>query len=145
MNTSDLTLTIAVPQSPAEVFQCLTHVSSWWSKDYSGKSADLGDEFIIHHPGRHYSLQRLTEVVPGKKMVWLVTDSRLDWLERDQSEWTGTRMIFEISVADGKTFLHFTHQGLQPQKECYDKCRSGWDIVIRDWLYHYITEGNREH
>ncbi|MBS1596171.1 MAG: SRPBCC domain-containing protein [Bacteroidetes bacterium] len=136
----DLTLTLTVPQPPAEVFRCLKDVSSWWSKDYEGKSADPGDEFAIHHPGRHYSLQRLTEVIPDKKMVWSVIDSRLDWLRKDQTEWTGTRMIFEISTADGKTFLHFTHEGLRPEKECYDTCRSGWDMVIRDWLYHYITD-----
>src|SRR5689334_15707064 len=77
------------------------------------------DEFVICHPGRHYSKQKLIEMVPNKRIVWLVTDSTLNWLEKDQHEWTNTRMIFDIVTKDHKTMLHFTHEGLIPEKECY--------------------------
>jgi hypothetical protein len=50
-------------------------------------------------------------------------------------------MIFEISSTGNKTILHFTHYGLIPVKECYAKCEQGWTMVIKDWLFHYITEG----
>ena len=100
----------------------------------------MNDEFIINHPGAHYSKQKLVEVDPGRKLVWLVTDSHLDWLKGNKNEWTNTKMIFEI-VADGdKTVLHFTHEGLLPEKECYAMCEQGWNTVIKDYLFHFITE-----
>jgi hypothetical protein len=43
-------------------------VSKWWGgKDLEGESIKLNDEFIINHPGAHYSKQKLVEVVAGKK------------------------------------------------------------------------------
>jgi hypothetical protein len=133
------TATIEVAKSQQEVFNCIKEVPKWWSKDFEGSSINLNDEFIIHHPERHYSRQKLVEVIPGKKIVWLVTESKLNWLQKDRSEWTNTKMIFEISIDNGKTILRFTHEGLVPEKECYEMCSKGWSTVIKDWLFNYIT------
>jgi hypothetical protein len=82
----------------------------------------------------------LVEVIPNKKVVWLVTESTLNWLQ-DKQEWTNTRMIFDLTTNGDKTLLHFTHEGLVPEKECYARCVQGWDMVIKDWLFNYITTG----
>lgn len=141
MNSHSYSATIAVANTPQDVFDHLTEVSKWWSKDFEGESTKLDDEFIICHPGRHYSKQRLTEVIPGKKLVWLVTESELSWLEKDKAEWTGTKMIFELIAKGDKTLVHFVHAGLVPEKECYDRCAQGWDRVIKEWLYNFIVSG----
>jgi uncharacterized protein YndB with AHSA1/START domain len=137
------TTTIEIAKSPQEVFKILTdEVSKWWGgKDLSGNSTKLNDEFIVHHKEAHFSKQKLTEVIPGKKLVWHVTEGTLYWLQNDKQEWTNTKMIFEISTRGDKTILHFTHFGLVPSKECYAACKQGWTMVITDWLFHYITEG----
>lgn len=136
------TATIEVSKSKQEVFNCLTEVTKWWNnEDFEGKSKILNDEFIIHHPGQHYSKHKLVEVIPNTKIVWLVTGSTLQWLQNDKHEWTNTKMIFEISTAGGKTVLHFTHQGLTPEKECYTMCEKGWTMIIKDWLKYFITQG----
>jgi uncharacterized protein YndB with AHSA1/START domain len=141
MENRNFTATIEVPKSPEDVFNCITNdVAKWWGgKDLEGNCKKLNDEFIINHPGAHYSKQELVEVVPGKRIVWLVTDSTLNWLKRDQHEWVNTRMIFEISTEGGKTVLHFTHEGLVPGKECYAMCEQGWNMVIKDYLFNFIT------
>jgi len=142
MKNENYAATIEVAKSPEEVFDCITRVTNWWNKeDFAGESAKLNDEFAIHHPGAHYSKQKLVEVIPGRKIAWLVTDSTLDWLEKDKHEWTNTKMIFEISADNGKTILHFTHEGLVPEKECYAMCETGWNLIIKDWLLHFITYG----
>lgn len=142
MNTRDFTATIEATKRPEDVFNYLTDVSKWWGgKDLEGESKKLNDEFIIHHKGAHYSKQKLVEVVPGKKIVWLVTESTLNWLKKDQHEWANTKMIFEISAKGDKTVLHFTHEGLVPEKECYLKCEQGWNMVIKDWLFNFIDNG----
>jgi hypothetical protein len=101
----------------------------------------LNDEFIIHHPNQHYSKQKLIEVVPNEKVVWLVTDSTLHWLQNDKHEWTNTKMIFEITPKGNETLLRFTHDGLDPDKECYSMCQQGWSLIIKEWLFHFITVG----
>lgn len=140
MTNGNYTSGIEVAQSAEKVFNAIKDVTSWWSKDFEGSSANPNDEFIINHPGQHYSKQKLIEVVPGKKIVWLVTESKLNWLVNTQ-EWTNTKMIFEISSHGDSTVLHFTHEGLVPEKECYAMCEKGWDMIIKDWLFHFIQFG----
>ena len=137
------TASIEVAKFQSEVFRIITaDVSKWWGgKDLSGCSTKLNDEFVVHHTGAHYSKQKLVEVIADKKVVWFVTESVLHWLQNDRQEWTNTKMIFEMSTIKDKTILSFTHQGLVPVKECYEKCAQGWTMVIKDWLFHYITEG----
>ena len=141
MTNNNYTATIELTKSPEEVFNQIKQVSKWWSKDFEGSSTQLNDEFIIHHPGAHYSKQKLIEVIPNKKLVWLVTESTLNWLEKDKNEWTNTSMIFEIINGGDKTLLHFTHEGLTPGKECYARCEQGWNMVINDYLFNFITYG----
>jgi uncharacterized protein YndB with AHSA1/START domain len=133
---------IEIPKSAAEVFQCITEgVPKWWGgRDYSGCSIHLNDEFIVNHPGTHYSKQRLVEVIQDRKVVWLVEDSRLNWLKH-QDEWTNTRMIFEITPNENSSILQFTHEGLVPEKECFARCSEGWSQVIRNWLVDFVVTG----
>jgi Activator of Hsp90 ATPase homolog 1-like protein len=140
MTKRNFTTTIEAPQSPQEVFNRIKEVSKWWGgKDLSGSSTKLDDEFVIHHRSAHYSKQKLIEVIPNKKMVWLVTESTLYWLKKDKNEWTNTKMIFELTSKDDKTIINFTHEGLVPGKECYKSCEQGWNMVIKDYLFNYIT------
>ena len=139
MQNNSYTTTIEVAKSPEWVFSRINDVSKWWSKDFEGNSSKLNDEFVIHHPERHYSRQKLIEFIPNKKLVWLVTQSTLHWLTNDKKEWTNTKMIFELIPNGDKTFIKFTHEGLLPEKECYDKCEGGWNMVIKDRLFNYIT------
>jgi uncharacterized protein YndB with AHSA1/START domain len=141
MENRNFSTTIEVAKSPQTVFRSITsHLAQWWGgKDLKGRSIHLNDEFIIDHPGTHFSKQKLVEVVPDKKIVWLVTESSLSWLKKNQQEWSNTKMIFEISTKDDKTVLHFTHEGLVPELECYPMCAQGWSTVINDWLFNLIT------
>jgi len=143
MENKNFTTSIEVAKSPHDVFNCITDVTGWWSEDFEGKSKNPGDDFIIHHPGQHYSRQKLVEVIPNEKIVWLVTESTLYWLQNDKREWTDTKMIFKITPAGNKTFLQFTHEGLTPEKECYAICEKGWSMIINNWLFHFITYGAR--
>jgi len=131
--------TIEISNSPEEVFNCITEVTKWWSKDFEGSSSQLNDEFVIHHPNQHYSKQKLIEFIPNRKIVWLVTESQLYWLQNNKEEWTNTKMIFEISAQNNKTILHFSHYGLVPELECHTMCEKGWTMIIKSWLLHFIT------
>ena len=72
--------------------------------------------------------------------VWLVTESNLSFT-KNKSEWTGTKIIFEISELNNKTQVRFTHIGLVPTVECYRDCSNGWTELIQKSLLSLITKG----
>ena len=143
MSNQDFTTTIVVDQSPKLVFDAINNVRGWWSEEIEGGTEKLNDIFLYHYKDVHLSKMKLIEVVPNKKVVWLVLDNHFSFI-KDETEWVGTKVIFEITEEDGKTQLHFTHQGLVPQYECYDICNEGWTNYIRNSLYKLITTGKGE-
>jgi hypothetical protein len=134
------TTSFKVDQSPREVFDAITNVRGWWSGDIEGRTDVLGAEFTYRYRDIHRSTQKIAELVPEKKVVWLITDARLNFV-KDRTEWNGTRIVFEIARKGGKTELRFTHVGLVPSFECYGGCSSAWSSYIKDSLRRLITTG----
>lgn len=127
-----------VPRSPAEVFDAINDVRTWWTGDVDGASRHVGDEFTYRHEDVHRSVQRVTELVPGRRVAWLVTDAHLSFAE-DPAEWTGTRVVFDISAVPDGTEVRFTHVGLSPDKDCYASCSSAWTYFVNGSLRDRLT------
>ena len=135
-----LTSTITVSQTPGEAFAAINNVRGWWSGDLEGGTEKLGDEFTYRYEDVHYSKQRITESVPGRKVVWLVLESSLNFIE-DKTEWNGTKITFDISRKGDKTEIVFTHVGLNPEHECFSACSDAWGSYITGSLRDLITTG----
>jgi hypothetical protein len=135
-----LTATFTVDQTPEEAFAAINNVRGWWSGQIEGSTGKLGDEFTYRYKDIHYSKQKLTEFIPGRRVVWDVLDSYLSFVE-DKTEWNGTKVTFEVGKKDDKTEVHFTHVGLAPGHECFNACSDAWGFYVRDSLRNLITEG----
>jgi hypothetical protein len=140
MQDQNFSTSIMVKQSPAEVFTAVNNVREWWSEQIEGGTAQLNDEFIYQYKDVHVCKMKLTEVVPGKKVVWHVLNNHFSFTQ-DKSEWVGTKIVFEISEKEGKTQLRFTHEGLVPNYECYQICFDAWTSYIQGSLKNLITTG----
>src|SRR5450432_3596879 len=103
-----------VSQSANEVFKSINSVSKWWTENLEGDSENLNGVFTVDFGNDSFVTHKLIEVVPNKKVVWLVTDCNLPWL-KDKTEWTNTKMSFEISTENNSTTIHFTHIGIVPE------------------------------
>jgi uncharacterized protein YndB with AHSA1/START domain len=140
MSSQDFSTSIRVDRSPQEVFEAIGDVRGWWSAGVRGGTRELGDVFVFEVDGLHRSTMRLTEVVPGERVVWHVDDAWLSFVA-DTQEWVGTDVRFEITpTADGSE-LRFTHAGLTPDVECYDVCAGAWGMYVAESLRRRIETG----
>ena len=140
MNDKNFTTTFTVDQSPEEAFTAINNVRRWWSGEIEGSTDKLGDEFSYHYQDVHRSKQKITELIPGKKVVWHVLDGHLNFVQ-DKTEWKGTDITFEISKKEGKTEVRFTHVGLVPQFECFNACSNAWGSLVNANLKNLIVTG----
>lgn len=140
MKDQNFTTTLLVDQTPQKVYVAINNVSGWWHGEIIGSTQAVNDEFTYRMKEMHYSKQLITELVPDKKVEWLVTDSKLSFTQKPD-EWTGTKIRFEIAEIDGKTQLTFTHEGLTPAFECYGGCSNGWTMLIQESLVSLLNTG----
>ena len=140
MATTNFTTAFVVDQTPEQVFNAVTNVRGWWSEEIEGSTEKLNDEFTYHYKDVHISKMKLIEVIPNKKVVWLVMDNYFKFT-KDENEWKDNKIIFEITEKDNKTELQFTQLGLVPEYECYDVCRDAWSNYINNSLRSLVTTG----
>lgn len=143
MTSQSFSTRFTVNQPPDVVFKAIQNVRGWWSQTVEGDTAALGDEFTYRYPKMHVSRQKLTEVIPGKKMVWKVLSATLSFV-KDQHEWSDTEIVFDVSQQGTKTEVVFTHRGLVPAFECFDACSGAWSTYVTKSLKQLIETGTGE-
>jgi hypothetical protein len=143
MENFNFTATFSADQTPEEVFAAINNVREWWSGEIKGDTGKFGAEFTYRYKDVHSCKQKITEFVPGKKVVWRVSDSSLSFL-KDKSEWNGTDVVFEISEKAARPKSVFTHRGLVPKIECYGSCSNAWGLLINGNLRKLIATGKNQ-
>lgn len=96
--------------------------------------------FYYHYQDLHRCVLKTTESVPNKKVVWHVLHNDFNFTE-DETEWTGTDIVFEIARRGAQTEVRFKHLGLVPAYECYSVCSDAWGTYVRGSLRDLIATG----
>ena len=138
------TTRFTVAATPAIAFAAINNPRAWWSGEIDGGTERLGDEFTYRYKDLHFSRQKIVELVPDKRVVWLVTEATMSFLE-DTAEWEGTTIAFDIAARGDSTEVVFTHVGLRPAVECYGACTDAWTSLITGSLRQLIETGRTEH
>jgi len=138
MISQKYTVAIEGAKSLEDVFNhILNDVSKWWPEDFEGESTKLNDEFVFRSGDSHYSKNKVVELVPNKKVVWLVTESIR---KTDNFDWTGTKYIFELTPKGDNTILKFTYDGFILENES-ERLVQVCDMVIKEMLYNFMVNG----
>ena len=124
--------------SAQDAYSKVARVSEWWNKKSTGNTREVGDTFKIDW-GQTWVNFKVIEAVPDKRIVWHVEDCHLPWL-KNQTEWKDTKVIWDLSAANGETEIKITHLGLTPDVECYGACEAGWDFHVGQSLLKLLTE-----
>lgn len=140
MNTPDFTTAILVEETPIVTFNAINNVKGWWSEEIEGSTNKLNDEFRYHYEDVHRCKMRITEFIPGEKVIWLVLENYFKFT-KTENEWVGNKIIFDISVQGDKTQVRMTQEGLGPQDECFEICRDAWTTYIQRSLRSLISTG----
>jgi hypothetical protein len=143
MKDQRITYSFTVDQTPEEAFAAINDVRGWWSGNIEGTTDKLGAEWTYRYEDLHYSKQRITEMVPGRRVVWRVLDSHLSFV-KDKTEWNDTTITFDIAKKGTKTEVRFRHVGIVPQVECFDACSDAWGSYINGSLRKLIVSGRGE-
>ncbi|HUB62207.1 MAG TPA: SRPBCC domain-containing protein [Puia sp.] len=138
MKSQDYHCSFTADVSAEEAFDAINDVKAWWATCFEGHARAVHDKFSMPF-GKTWVDFEVVELVPGKRVVWLVTDCNIEFV-RDKKEWKDTRVVFEINPAGRGVEVSLTHVGLVPQIECYEDCEQGWNHHFGKSLLKLLTE-----
>ena len=127
--------TIAVMANPTQAFHAICDIPKWWATNFEGRAQIAGDRFTVRF-GKTYSVIKVSESDPGKKLTWIIEKSYLP-LFKNPAQWNNTRIVWEI-VDKNDTEITMTHVGLTPETDCYCDCEKGWNFYIGESLKKLI-------
>jgi uncharacterized protein YndB with AHSA1/START domain len=109
--------------SPDDAYQALTTIkglSGWWTADTRGESK-LGGVIQFRFGAGGFDMEVL-QLVPGKRVEWLVVDG--------PQEWIGTKVIFDLRQEGDWTLVFFKHQGWKEPVEFMHHCSTKWAVFL---------------
>jgi len=135
--STNYSVEIELAKSPNNVFNHLINLRNWWPEDFEGEDIKLNSEFTFTTGDSHYSKNKVIEFLPNKKVVWLTIESIR---KTDNFDWTGTKMIFELTAKGDNTIVKFTYDGVVLENE-YDRLVQICNLTLKEMFYNYIING----
>ena len=80
MNGQDYSASITANIRAQEATARISRVADWWTAHFTGASGRVGDSFTVRF-GETFVDFAVVELVPGRRIVWRVTDCNLQFIE----------------------------------------------------------------
>src|SRR5687768_14172282 len=78
-NNNDYSVTFLVDQTSEEAYAAINNVRGWWSEEIDGDTDQLGT-FEYRYKDVHHCTIAVTQLEPGKKVVWHVADNHFNFI-----------------------------------------------------------------
>jgi uncharacterized protein YndB with AHSA1/START domain len=126
-----------------KVFESITNeIPLWWTEMFEGASSKLSEIFTVRFGPSVFKTMQVVELIPNKKVSWLVTDTLIDIPElNNKREWLNTTIVWEFREDNTRVIIRVTHIGLNSTIECYGICSTGWRQFC-DSLKLYLEKGS---
>lgn len=137
--SQDYQYSVKATVTAEDAYDKVARVSEWWNRKSTGKTQEVGDTFKVDW-GQTWVDFKVVEAVANKRVVWHAEDCHLPWL-KNQTEWKDTKVVWDVTAANGTTEVKITHVGLTPTVECFGACEAGWNFHVGKSLLMLLTEG----
>ena len=137
---------IVVNCSAVEAYQALTTgFSNWWTITHNQSFRHIGDSIKFTFPPQESDWTFSAIALEPNTFIELeCTGAKHIMLDKPNSsttEWLSTKLQWRIESDNAKTHIHFLHEGLVPELDCYDVCEAGWDFFFMQSLKAYLDTG----
>ena len=137
------TTQVLIKGSKEQVFSAISkNVQKWWGNTDDPVAA-VNDEFTTSFDQTFWKF-KIAEFEPFSKIVWNCIDARHihSGYTGIEKEWLGTSVVWSLEeIAPTETLLHFTHDGLVPELNCYEICFPEWERFVTQSLKSFVESG----
>jgi Activator of Hsp90 ATPase homolog 1-like protein len=119
----DIKHAIQIDAPPNRVFPLVASADGfkqWWAADVSGNDAAGPIELGFFNRSTVYRLRSNESTKP----------QHASWLCESGKEWSGTRLLFDLTEQNGKTQLRFTHADWAAETEYFTSCNTTWGELM---------------
>jgi hypothetical protein len=132
---------ILIYVNPKFVFNALTkEIDKWWT-EFSNKINTIGDQLNVKFEDSTSWKMDVVEFTPNQSLEWYVTSAyhNLENLSK-KDEWEKTTIKWKIEESNKGSRVSITHEGLNPNLECFTICSDGWNYFLKS-LKNYLETG----
>ena len=125
---------LVINSSPDKIYSAITTkrgVANWWTLQTEIGSS-VGEINIFDFGERYHNEMKIVNLVPDKRVEWecIVGDT----------EWIGTKFIFEIEEKDSGSVLKFAHADWKEETDFFASCNYQWGYYMTS-LKQYCETG----
>jgi hypothetical protein len=77
MAKNDFNSSTSAKISAGEAIKKISNVPEWWGVPFTGSAEKQNDQFIVKMGGDSFFDFTVEELIPDKRVVWLVTDCNM--------------------------------------------------------------------
>jgi len=119
----DIKHSIQIEATPQLVFPLVASAKGfarWWAADVTEDSANEHVELGFFNRATVYGLHPVQFAAPRQA----------HWLCQSGKEWSGTRLLFDLTEQKGQTLVRFTHADWQAETDYFVSCNTTWGELM---------------